>query len=615
MYRKSDIQKLIDELNIVQVIEEYVSLKKTGSNYKGLSPFKEERTPSFVVSPQKKIFKDFSSNIAGNVITFYQKINNVSLNEAIAELAKKYNINISPINGFNENEKEFEEYYQIMEDAQIFFTSQIEKSTSALLYMENRNYMVEDIKKFGIGFSSNRFDSLLTYLIEKGYHEDKLLELGLVRKNEIGQFYDYYRNRIMFPIYNSGMKIVGFGGRIIENDENSPKYLNSPDTKIFKKGSEVFGLYNRGEEIKKRDYAILMEGYLDVLTAHKYGFLNAVASLGTALTKEQAKLISRYTKNIIISYDNDNAGKLAVEKASYILKNQGFNVKCVTLTGDSKDPDEFLQLNGREEYVTVLQKSKDIFDYLYDNFSKNINLNDILGKKELINRFKPFFSNLSDRIEIVLYIEKLSVELGISKEDLKIEYSEYLNNYTNKSNYYTKNRKNGKPFLKNSNVVEKVSNKLTNKEKKAQLERETLKFLLKFYSEPVISVISHCKKLLNKEFLDDTYKSYLSQLKENNFDVLKIKESMDNEEDQKNITMLKLESDEHMNDEEKQYKDLYVSWFEREIDDLLINTNRTDTRYIRLKQLRSKLVSISDILQIEQMYNEEFKLMKESDYV
>lgn len=218
MYKDADIQKLIDELDIVQVIGEYVTLKKTGANYKGLSPFKEERTPSLLVSPTKNIFKDFSTGIGGNSISFYMKINNLSFPEAVEELSEKYNISIEKLNINREKASKNTKYYEIMKTAQTYFSESVKKSKEALKYMNDRDFSIEDIKRFGIGFSQNSWDGLLNYLTKKGYETDDLIELGLVRKNEEGKVFDYYRNRIMFPIYNNSMKLIGFGEELLKKE-------------------------------------------------------------------------------------------------------------------------------------------------------------------------------------------------------------------------------------------------------------------------------------------------------------------------------------------------------------------------------------------------------------
>nr|MBP7026796.1 DNA primase [Leptotrichiaceae bacterium] len=221
MYNDKEVQKLLDKLDIVQVISEYVTLKKTGANYKGLSPFREERTPSFVVSPVKNIFKDFSTGIGGNAITFYMKINNISFVEAIEELSRKYNITMSKVVRKNvESRSEYNMYYEILSKVENYYVDNLINNKEATKYIENRGFTEEDIKKYNIGFSSNQWDDLYNFLTKEGYGEKELIELGLIKKNENGNIFDVFRNRIMFPIVNSYSKTIGFGGRIIENNEN-----------------------------------------------------------------------------------------------------------------------------------------------------------------------------------------------------------------------------------------------------------------------------------------------------------------------------------------------------------------------------------------------------------
>ena len=227
MYSDKEVQQLLDKLDIVQVISEYVTLKKTGANYKGLSPFREERTPSFVVSPAKNIFKDFSTGVGGNVITFYMRINNITFVEAIEELSRKYNIAISKISRKNdENKSEYNKYFEILSKVERYYTENLIANKEAINYIENRGFKEEDIRRYGIGFSSNNWDDLYKYLIKEGYAEIDLIELGLVKKNDNGNVFDLFRNRIMFPITNPLSKTIGFGGRIIDSNEHVPKYLN-----------------------------------------------------------------------------------------------------------------------------------------------------------------------------------------------------------------------------------------------------------------------------------------------------------------------------------------------------------------------------------------------------
>jgi len=600
MYKDEEIEKFLENLDIVQVIGEYVTLKKAGANYKGFSPFKEERTPSFTVSPTKNIFKDFSTGIGGNAISFYMKINNITFYEAIEELSAKYNVPIRKLNISKKSSFQNEKYYEIMREAQEIFSNNILKSEQALRYMENRGFSLEEIKKYGIGFSFDTWDSLLNALREKGYSEEDMLELGLVRKNERGNVFDYFRNRIMFPIYNETMKPVGFGGRIITSNDNSPKYLNSPDSKIFKKGNELFGLYNRGENIRKKGLAILMEGYLDVLSAHKNNFSNAVASLGTSFTEGQAKLLKKYTNNIIIAYDNDNAGKEAVLKAANILKKDDFNIRCLSIEGEVKDPDEYLRKYGRKNFLEILKTSKGIFDFLFDEFSKELNLNEITGKRKMIERFRNFFSNVTNNTEKNLYASKLSVELGIDKEVLMGELG----------NFSTAQKK-SKKYLKKE---EKVLSKAKKDEFYNSLEIETLKFLLKFKNNLSSEEQEHCEKFDDKVFENVIYKDIMEKLKTINFEITKLDSLTLEEEERELITTMKLKAEADIENEGRHYKDIFVGWFLREIDHMREIIDRKDKMYVILRRLESELKIIHNIEEIEKMYKE-FKLIRRSDYV
>ena len=590
MYKDEEIEKFLENLDIVQVIGEYVTLKKTGANYKGFSPFKEERTPSFVVSPTKNIFKDFSTGIGGNAISFYMKINNITFYEAVEELSEKYNVPIKKLNISKKNLLQNEKYYEIMREAQRIFSENILKSEQALKYMENRGFSLEEIKKYGIGFSLDTWDSLLNALKEKGYSEEDMLELGLVRKNDRGNIFDYFRNRIMFPIYNETMKPVGFGGRIIINNDNSPKYLNSPDSKIFKKGNELFGLYNRGENIKKKGLAILMEGYLDVLSAHKNNFPNAVASLGTAFTEGQAKLLKKYTNNIIIAYDNDSAGKEAVLKAADILKKDDFNIRCLSIEGEVKDPDEYLRKYGRKKFLEILKTSKGIFDYLFDEYSKELNLNEITGKRKMIEKFRSFFANVTNNTEKNLYISKLSVELGIDKEVLVGEFGSF------------------------SNIKGKYRKNLKKDEFYNSLEIETLKFLLKYKNNLSSEKQEHCEKFYDKVFENVIYRDIMEKLKTVNFEMDKLDTLALEEEERELITTMKLRAEADIENEGRHYKDIFVGWFLREIDHMREVIDRKNEMYVVLRRLESELKIIHNIEEIEKMYKE-FKLIRRSDYV
>ena len=579
MYEKKEIQKLIDNLDIVEVISEYVNLKKSGSGYMGLSPFKEERTPSFSVSPVKNMFYDFSSGIGGNVIKFYQLINDVNFPQAVKELSQKYNIPLKTSNFGNNynynyeiNQNKHKEYYEILSSAHEFFKSAIKDDEKALKYMEERGFLPKDIKKFEIGFSLNERDELFKYLVKKNFSEKKILELGLVKRNESGVVYDTFRNRIMFPIYNPQNKIVGFGGRIIEKDTDLPKYLNSADSVVFKKGKELFGLKNRGEAIKRKGFAMLMEGYLDVLTVRKHGFETAVASLGTAFTEEQASLIKRYTKNIIIAYDNDEAGKNAIIRAGYILKKLDFEIKCLRITENVKDPDEFLRKYGKRKFIETLKKSVDFYDFLLIEFKKNLNMEEIASKRILVKKFKPFFESFETELDKELYIQKLSHEIGIEEKYLRQEFiveKSQIKKFKNNNSIKKDNQKKG------------VQNKKESKNLYDDLEEQTIIYCIKYFSLEKEKV----KFLMGKNLTSEFYSALFSKLKEINFavkNVLQINETDLTEEQKEKTFGLRCLSDRKTESEESFFNEIFESWLRREIDE--INENLSRAKQFKLKR-------------------------------
>lgn len=396
-YKAEDIDKLIEEINIEDVVGEYVELKKSGSNYKGLCPFHADTNPSFVVNPSKNICKCFVCGEGGNAVSFYSKYKKISFTEAVKELAKKYRVNIKEQKS-NSNLEDFEKYYEIMEESHNFYMEKIfsVEARQALEYLSNRGLDTKLIKEHQLGYSTAKWDELYTHLLEKGYKTEDILELGLIKKTE-EKIYDAFRNRVIFPIYSTQGRIIAFGGRTLEKDDKVPKYINSPDTPIFKKGKNVYGI-ERARNIKEKSYSILMEGYMDVLSACIYGFDTSIAPLGTALTDEQAKLIKRYSSNILLSFDMDKAGIAATERAAYILKAEGFNIRVLQFE-DGKDPDEFLKKNGREGFLKVVKNSVEIFDFLYNLFLSEYDLKDVISKNNFIEKFKDFFSSINNDLE------------------------------------------------------------------------------------------------------------------------------------------------------------------------------------------------------------------------
>lgn len=575
--RDDDVEKLLNSLKIEEVVGEVVSLKRSGANYKGLCPFHSDTSPSFTVSPQKNIAKCFSCGAGGNPISFYSQYHKVSFNQACIELSKKYNISIKLEKNFDEaKEKEYEKLYKLMEEARDFFAENIfnNEGREAFEYLNKRGLSVQFIKENYIGYSLNSWDRLLNHFTSKGYSVEDLVNVGLIKKGDKG-YYDVFRNRIMFPITNVSGKTIAFGGRTLEDRKDIAKYLNSSDTILFNKGQNLYGIKERGSLIRKKNYSILMEGYMDVLKAHSFGFDTALASLGTALTHEQGELLKRYSSNVIIAYDMDEAGRKATERTSLILKEQGFNIRVLEFV-DAKDPDEYLNKFGKEKFLERVKESKEIFDFLYETYAKDYNLGDLLGKQNFVLSFKNFFSILDKDIEKALYLEKLSKNLEIDKSFLEKEL--ITNNKKEQNRNFRQN-------IEKSNYMENKKQELIIN----PLERESLKLSLvypefaEFFSHKKIEN-SSVKKILDLicEEIKTDDKSYGSKLIENNL----------LSEEEKEIVLVYLTSYMSLSDanKEKLYFDFFKDWFRIELNDAMKNSKEIGGEMEQYKHFKLRVI-------------------------
>ncbi|WP_454953211.1 DNA primase [Fusobacterium hwasookii] len=516
-FKQEDIDKLLDNLRIEEVVGEFIELKKVGSSYKGLCPFHADTNPSFSVTPEKKICKCFVCGSGGNSINFYSKIKNISYTEAIRELAKKYRINIKEYNSTNSNEN-YEKFYNIMEETHNFFMDKMfsQDSRGALEYLSNRGLDTDLIKEHQLGYASPKWSELYELLNSKGYSDEDLLALGLVKKSEEGRIYDAFRNRVIFPIFSPSGRIIAFGGRSLEKDDSIPKYINSPDTPIFKKGKNIYGI-ERAVNIKNKNYSILMEGYMDVLSANIFGFDTSIAPLGTALTEEQAQLIKRYSSNILLSFDMDKAGISATERASFILKAQGFNIRVLQFE-ESKDPDEFLKKNGREAFLKVVENSLEIFDFLYNLYSSEYDLNNIIAKQNFIERFKEFFINIENDLEKEMYLKKLSEKTDISIDVLRKTLVEQNKKHFIRKDYIDEaQEKIEKKEFKQANNLEMAIIKMLLRKPNyyenffinENLESDIAKKIFKFFNEKIKENLFSDSNTIMKEF-----KNYVEESKD-----------------------------------------------------------------------------------------------------
>lgn len=422
MISKNTIEKVFETARVEEVIGDFVQLKKSGSNYKGLSPFTEERTPSFMVSPAKQIWKDFSSGKGGTVITFLMEHEQYTYPEAIKYIANKYNIEIeeterTPEQISEDNEKE--SLFLVSDFAKNYFKKNLfeqEGKTVALSYLKERNFQDEIIKKFEIGYSANIKDNFSNAALEAGYKLNFLEKTGLtiVKENEN---IDRFRGRVIFPIKSMSGRILGFGGRILGSSKSIAKYINSPESLIYQKSKVLYGIFESKQSIVKNDNCFLVEGYTDVIKMHQCGISNVVASSGTALTENQIRLINRLTKNITVVFDGDAAGSRAALRGIDLILEQGMNVKICNLP-ENDDPDSFVSNKTLEEVQSYFIKNAKDFIVYKASLLLDDSENDPVKKASVIRDMVESISKISDHIKRELYIKECSNIMNISEQVL-----------------------------------------------------------------------------------------------------------------------------------------------------------------------------------------------------
>ncbi|MAM20051.1 MAG: DNA primase [Christiangramia sp.] len=423
MISKTTIDTVFETARVEEVIGDFVQLKKSGSNLKGLSPFTDERTPSFMVSPVKQIWKDFSSGKGGNVVAFLMEHEHFNYPEAIRYLAKKYGIEIEETEQTDEQKEqanERESMYLVSEYANKFFQQQMHETDEGLAiglsYFKERGFTAETIKKFQLGYSPDEWEALTRAALEEGYQLEYLEKTGLTIVKEERKF-DRFKGRVMFPIHSMSGRVLGFGGRILNNTKKAAKYLNSPESDIYHKSKVLYGIYYAKQEIAKEDNCYLVEGYTDVIQFHQSGIENTVSSSGTALTPEQIRLINRLTKNITVLFDGDAAGTRASLRGIDLILEQGMNVKVCTFP-DGEDPDSFAKSNSDEELKEYLEEnSRDFISYKASLLVEEAK-NDPVKKADLIRDMVNSISKIPDSIQREVYLQECSRIMDISENVL-----------------------------------------------------------------------------------------------------------------------------------------------------------------------------------------------------
>jgi len=439
-YSDGLIEEVISQNDIVEVVSEYVTLTKSGRNYMGLCPFHKEKSPSFCVSMDKQIYKCFGCSAGGNVIYFIMKIENMEFIESVEFLAGRAHIDLSKYitsshsNSNRETNNELKEViYKINKDSAMYYhinlVEKLEEDNNLVKeYIKKRNLDKNTIIKFGLGYGSGKVP-LYNHLIEKGYTKEEIFASGIVLNSEKGKPYDRFFSRLVFPIFDIRDRVIAFGGRVL--DKGMPKYLNSAENIVYYKGKNLYALNFAKRE--KIDSVIIVEGYMDAVSLQKYGFTNVVASLGTALTIEQARLIKKYTDNVIIAYDQDQAGQDATLRVLDILSSKGLNVKVLKLDKeDAKDPDEYINKYGPERLKNCLEKSMSLVEFKVSKLEINLDMNNLDSKIKFLNGVANILGKIDNNIERDLYAERISSKYKIGKTPIVKEIDKKLNKDGNK---------------------------------------------------------------------------------------------------------------------------------------------------------------------------------------
>ena len=592
MARYSDevINDVRQSNDIVDVISQYVHLKRSGRNFFGLCPFHNEKSPSFSVSPDKQIFHCFGCGVGGNVFSFITQIEGINFVEAVQMLAERANIQLPTLqdNGDSQREELKAKVYKVNEFTAEFYHQNLYKPQAKIAqeYVKKRQLSNETLKSFKIGFSG-KFDELYQELKKQGFGEKEILESGLVNKNERGQYIDRYRNRLMFPICDARGKVIAFGGRVL--DDSKPKYINSPENVVYSKGRNLFGLNVAKKGDLKR--ILIVEGYMDVISLHQRGITNVVAPLGTALTEQQGWLLRKNSEQIILSFDSDEAGLKAKLRALDILQNMGCDLRILQMEG-AKDPDEYIIKYGNARFNNLVDKALSIIEFKVKILKKDLNLENTNDKIKFLNEIAKLISNVNNTIEREVYIEKIAKEYDISKEAIYAE----VNKLTYKNVKTEKVLEKPKPVVTHIKREEKVISEAVKR------RENTVIALLLMGDLNIFEILRQNIKVEN--FQDEVNKKIAQKLYEEfekgNSNINAIIDNLEQDE-QNQITMI-MSEDYEITDIEKAIDDV-VQAYEREklntrkfeILDLLDKDLENDQKKELEKELSNIIIRLAKI--------------------
>ena len=547
-YSEEILNEVRQANDIVDVISQYVHLKRSGRNYFGLCPFHSEKSPSFSVSPDKQIFHCFGCGVGGNVITFISKIEGMNFVETVQSLAERANIQLPTLENTGDFLKEElkAKVYKVNEFTAQYYHENLYKPQAKIAqeYVKKRQLNNETLKSFRIGFSG-KFDELYQELKKQGFEEKEILESGLVNKNDRGQYIDRYRNRLMFPICDVRGRVIAFGGRVL--DDSKPKYINSPENVVYSKGRHLFGL----NVAKKGDTKklLIVEGYMDVISLHQRGITNVVAPLGTALTEQQGWLLRKSAEQIILSFDSDAAGLQAKLRALDILQNMGCDLRILQVEG-AKDPDEYIVKYGNARFQNLIEKASSIIEFKVKVLKKDLDLDNVNDKIKFLNEIAKLISKVDNNIEREIYIEKIAKEYEISKEAIYAE--------VNKLTY--KNVQNEKVLEKSKPTIVHRKREIKEVSERIKKRENTIISILLNGDLNIFQIIKQNIKPedFQYELNNKIAKKLYEEFEKGNSNINGIIDELD-EEEQNQITMIMAE-DYEINDIEKAIDDIMQSY-------------------------------------------------------
>ena len=587
-YSDEILNEVRENSDIVEVISQYVHLKRSGRNYFGLCPFHNEKSPSFSVSPDKQIFHCFGCGVGGNVFTFISKIEGIGFKEAIENLADRAGI-VLPKSTNNEDSRKEElksKVYKVNNFTADYYHKRLYKpeSKAGQEYVKQRKLTNETLESYNLGFSGN-YDELYKILRKEGFNDEEILESGLVKKNEHGQYVDFYRDRFMIPILDVRNRVIAFGGRVL-GDAKRFKYLNSPENIVYSKGKHLFGLNVAKRYDDKK--LLIVEGYMDAISLHQRGITNVVAALGTALTTNQGWLLRRNAEQVILGFDADGAGQNAIMRAMEVMQNMGCDMRVLQMTG-AKDPDEFIIKYGSARFQKLMNEAISLLEFRVKVLEQNLDLEVASDKVKFLNEIAKLIAKIDNTIEQEIYIEKLSKGYNISKEAIfgqvnKLQYS---------SRTQTKNLEKPKPV-----VIHKKETKVDNNVSEEIIKRENTIISILINNPENFQMIKEHMKI--EDFKYDLnikiVKALYEELEKEDSNISLVLDKIEDEEIKNHLTAIMAE-DYGISDsnDTKAIEDILRKYEREKLEkrrDELISLSSTETDAVKRKELGKELNDI-----------------------